>query len=230
MAFKCVAIMLKYLYPNINWSSIESVGFDLDGTLYDESDFIAEVYRPISQIFSVASNKSPEFIYAALMNRWVEVGSSYPRIFEEVLKMSGVTFDEIDVYIKQALEVFRAFNPKISLSSFVQDILDECHNKFNLFVVTDGRESLQLRKVESLGLYRWIPENHIFVTSTLPGGLPKPSIEAITYINERLGFNIREKSIFFGDRLVDKIYSRNVGMQFISVSVMRPVSHIRFEN
>ena len=227
MAFKCVVIMLKYLYPNINWSSVESVGFDLDGTLYDESQFIAEVYQPISEIFSTACSKPQHIIYSALMRRWYEVGSSYPKIFEEVLKWGGISTEESNFLINSALEIFRSFSPKISLSGFVEEILDECFDKYNLFVVTDGREGLQLRKVESLGLYRWIPKSNIFVTTALPDGLPKPSAKGVGYINEQLGYKIQDNSIFFGDRLVDKIYARNVGMQFISVSVMRPVPHVR---
>lgn len=219
--------MLKYLYPSIDWSSIESIGFDLDGTLYDESHFIAEVYRPISKIFSEPCNKSPEFIYMTLMSRWLEVGSSYSKIFEEVLDMHGVPFDKANIYIDSALEVFRAFNPSISLSSFVKEVLEECHKRYKLFVVTDGRESLQLRKIKSLQLNKWIPDKHIFVTSTLPGGLPKPNCDGIGFINERLGFNMGSKSIFFGDRLVDEIYSRNIGMQFLAVSVMHPVHCVR---
>ena len=44
--------MLKYLYPQINWNNINYVGFDLDGTLYDEADFIAQAYIKISNYLS----------------------------------------------------------------------------------------------------------------------------------------------------------------------------------
>ena len=39
--------MLSALYPNINWSEIDCIGLDLDGTLYDEYEFIKQVYYSI---------------------------------------------------------------------------------------------------------------------------------------------------------------------------------------
>ena len=39
---------MKSLFNKINWDEISYVGFDLDGTLYDEYDFIYNVYLEIS--------------------------------------------------------------------------------------------------------------------------------------------------------------------------------------
>ena len=39
--------MLNVLYPDIDWSHIKYIGFDLDGTLYDEFEFIVQTYKKI---------------------------------------------------------------------------------------------------------------------------------------------------------------------------------------
>ena len=39
--------MLNVLCPNFDCRNIKYVGFDLDGTLYDEFDFIYQVYSKI---------------------------------------------------------------------------------------------------------------------------------------------------------------------------------------
>lgn len=45
---------MKYLSNSADWRGIHAVEFDIDGTLYDEMEFISQVYRPISQIIADA--------------------------------------------------------------------------------------------------------------------------------------------------------------------------------
>ena len=46
---------MKYLSKQIKWEEIRAIGFDLDGTLYDEFDFIKgslEALSILSQLFN----------------------------------------------------------------------------------------------------------------------------------------------------------------------------------
>ena len=74
--------MLKYSHDNVDWNKIDFVGFDLDGTLYDEFDFISQVYRPIAIILAKATNNCPDAVYDRLLRRWTDMGSSYNKIFD----------------------------------------------------------------------------------------------------------------------------------------------------
>ena len=76
---------MNYLLSNdFEWKNIKSVGFDIDGTLYDEFDFIDQVYEEISEIFKDYVINIKE-IKIKLLHIWLEKGSSYPYIFKEIV-------------------------------------------------------------------------------------------------------------------------------------------------
>ena len=56
--------MMKYLYPQIDWEPIKYVGFDLDGTLYDESNFISQVYEKIASVISKKTGSNADLIFS----------------------------------------------------------------------------------------------------------------------------------------------------------------------
>ena len=76
--------MLNALYKDIDWSSITTVGFDMDGTLYDEYDFIKQVYSEINSQL-IQNNE----ILLFMNQKWIEKGSSYPHIFDEAYERSN---------------------------------------------------------------------------------------------------------------------------------------------
>ena len=117
--------MLKSLYPEISWNDIDIIGLDMDGTLYDEIDFISEVYRPISFKLATVDKRSPEEIYSWMLSRWIEKGSSYNKIFEEVLLGVNINFEYKSKLISECLEIFRCYKPEIILSERVEAVLNE---------------------------------------------------------------------------------------------------------
>jgi len=103
---------MNVLYDDVNWEKVKYVGFDLDGTIYDEFDFIKQVYSQINkQIFK--HQNSFEFI----LSRWIEKGSSYTKIFDEVyIKYEHNYYNSKEKFIMSSLEVFRDFSPTLKLS------------------------------------------------------------------------------------------------------------------
>jgi len=135
--------MMKYLSNNIDWEKVHAVGFDIDGTLYDEMEFISQVYRPISQIIADACGVDKEEVYDRILVRWVEKGSSYDRIFEEVLLDHEVSHPERTKVIDKCLSAYRSFNPDLSLSSRVQFLLQVLSSEYELFLITEGNSTLR---------------------------------------------------------------------------------------
>ena len=86
--------MLSPLFKNVNWNHITSVGFDMDGTLYDEFDFIKQVYSEINK--QLILNDS---ILSFMTERWLEKGSSYPLIFSEAYDKCESIFVEKEDFI-----------------------------------------------------------------------------------------------------------------------------------
>jgi Predicted hydrolase (HAD superfamily) len=213
--------MLTSLFTQINWSSVRAVGFDLDGTLYDEFDFISQVYPAClegcaSFLESASLARGRDF----LLTRWLEKGSSYPHLLEEVFALCGGRPNEREDFIRQALEIFRTFRPNLKLPFRSAFILSQCRRRWPIFLITDGREKLQGAKFDSLGLAAYFPEERRCFTGALPDGSAKPSPAAYDHLG--LPYSGREVA-FFGDREVDQKFAAALGFQFTRVAVMNSV-------
>ena len=214
--------MLKSLYPEISWNDIDIIGLDMDGTLYDEIDFISEVYRPISFKLATVDKRSPEEIYSWMLSRWIEKGSSYNKIFEEVLLGVNINFEYKSKLISECLEIFRCYKPEIILSERVEADLNEMKKSFGLFLITDGSGALQARKFESLGLGRWIDANNVGITGSFGAMFSKPATNIIEKIEILRGGKYEGRVVYFGDRDVDATFSKNAGFNFVRVKSMKP--------
>jgi hypothetical protein len=215
--------MLKYLYPEINWNEIDIIGLDMDGTLYNEIDFISQVYRPLAIKLATVDKRSQEEIYSWMLSRWLEKGSSYNKIFEEVLFGVNVSNKYKNKLISECLEIFRGFRPKIFLSEWVESLLDEMSKSFPLFLISDGSSELQILKFESLDLGRWIKSNNVGITGNFGVEFFKPSLKIIEKIEILRGGSYEGRVVYFGDRDVDEVFSNHAGFRFVRVNCMKPV-------
>lgn len=193
--------MLNILFPNICWEKIECVCVDLDGTIYDEYEFIDQVYEKIASEFADEIKKE---LSGFLKLRWLQKGSSYPKIFKEAENKFQLTGLE-----SKALEIFRNYKPEIKLSGRAKFILNELKNNVPLMLlITDGKEILQNNKVRSLGINYFF--NEIIVTKNFP----KPSQFYGSYLIKK--YNLKNnRVVFLGDREADRAFSENCGFQFL---------------
>ncbi len=210
-----LSIIANY-YNKVDWSTIRYVGFDLDGTLYDEFEFIAQVYREIHNLFF-----KDLIINEFMLIRWLEKGSSYNKIFEEaydLYKERMMNFVSKEEFVEMCLEIYRNFEPKLNLPARNQFILELLSKNYTLFLISDGNPILQRRKFTILGLDKFFKEDFVLFTGDDPENLAKPKIKSI----EKLNISPQE-SVYFGDRDLDKLFAKNAGMQFQKVYNMIPV-------
>lgn len=201
--------MKNFLFDKINWENIEYIGFDMDGTLYDEFEFIEQVYRAISKQFKNKSAKE------YMLKRWLEKGSSYNRIFDEtydLFKKDLIDNISKENFIKNCLNIFRNFNPKIKISKRTKSFLKYFSQKYTLFLVSDGNLNLQKKKFKSLKLDRYFDQKNVFFTGIDTKIYSKPNIICLNQLKI-----IPEKSVFFGDREIDELFAKNSKMQFQKV-------------
>ncbi|KUO70136.1 MAG: hypothetical protein APF81_00365 [Desulfosporosinus sp. BRH_c37] len=209
--------MLKSLFPNIQWEQIEVIGFDLDGTLYDELDFIIQVYRPISKLLALNSKRYENEAYNWIIYRWLEKGSSYPCIFDEFLTSHGVSEEIIrQEIIEKCLILYREFRPVIYLDARVRTLLDYFHGQFQLFIVTDGNFRLQMAKFKALGLARWFDLENVIVSGKFGINYQKPATLMAKEINVLRHHSV-ERVAYLGDREIDREFSAKLGFQFEKV-------------
>lgn len=208
---------MKYLSSNIDWREVQVVGFDIDGTLYDEIEFISQVYRPISHIIADACSVDKEEVFDRILARWMEKGSSYDRIFEEVLLDHEVSHPERTKDIDKCLSAYRSFNPGLSLSSRVQFLLQVLSSAHTLFLVTDGTPKLQRAKFRSLELERWFSASNSIFTGEYGEGRAKPDTRTLSDIEIPAVTSAPDKVVFFGDRQCDCEFANRAGFHFLRV-------------
>lgn len=206
--------MLSHLFKNVNWNDVTSVGFDMDGTLYDEFDFIKQVYSEINN--QLISNDN---ILSFMTDRWLEKGSSYPFIFSEAYdKCSDTVYDKED-FVKRAIDIYRNFSPKISLDDRNKKLMSYFKENFKLYLITDGHYQLQMKKFTSLGLSKYFEDQYVVFTGKYSSEYHKPQNKSLELININL-----DNSIYFGDRDLDKEFALSSNIQFIRVKNMLVVN------
>lgn len=217
--------MLKSLYPTVDWESIKSVGFDLDGTLYDEADFISQVYRPIANQIAAATGDLAEDVYHKILQLWFEKGSSYNRLFADA--MSGRQLDEhtINSTVNKCLEIFRNFEPVLRISPRVSEILSYLGSRYEVFLLSDGSSGLQRAKIRSLGLAQWFEERNIAISGEHGSAFSKPSIGMLQFIDAVSPTMPTGSIAYFGDRNIDQQFAHAADFHFVRVFCMVPVSN-----
>lgn len=213
--------MLKSLFPGIDWDVVKYVGFDMDGTLYDELDFIKQVYKPIATRIAQTLQLPAEDIYRRLLERWVEKGSSYNRIFDEMLTSGELSDCEREDVIKECLQIFRNYFPVLTLTNRVSFLLHYLHPKYELFLITDGGAQLQKSKFHALGLSKWFKEENIGFTGLYGSAFNKPSSRIASKIKILQGICDPKQVVFFGDREIDEKFARGLGYQFVLTHCMQ---------
>ncbi len=179
----------------------------MDGTLYDEFDFIKQVYQAIS-------NELGESARTFMEMRWLQKGSSYTHIFEETY---DIFFEHIGKtrteFIKNCLKTYRGFQATLSLTPRCESILNYCYTNYRIFLVTDGNAALQKSKFISLGLSRFFHPERVVFTDDHGDQFIKPSPDSLNLLEDI----DPEKSVFLGDREADELFAKASGMQFQKV-------------
>ena len=196
----------------------------MDGTLYNEIDFIADVYEEISEYLSNLGYGDTKDIFNTLYAKWHDKGSAYPYIFDEYL--SKIIEDQIlkEKIVKNCVNIYRNSKPNLIIDNNVEKILDEFKDNYLLFLVSDGFENLQIKKFESLKLNRWFNEDKVFFTGKHGKNFYKPSIkikEDPLFSEMDLNF---KNTVYFGDRENDELFAKKMKFEFIKVKNMKIVN------
>ena len=206
---------MKYLSNSINWEDLTHIGWDLDGTLYDEFSFIKQAYVRVINRFAVDQDQA-KMMLNFMLGKWMEKGSSYPFIFGEVFDLIfKANQGNSKIFVDEAVSLFRSTNPKLELNERLRFLLTEMADRFKLFLLTDGHEHLQRAKMNALGLADYFEEKHIHISGVYGKGFEKPNTKVLEKLLEKGSISEETKKVLYiGDRLRDKQFAENVGFSF----------------
>ena len=201
--------MTKYFISELE--KYDSVGFDVDGTLYDEFDFISQAYRGVARVIAELADAKESDVYEALCSEWKQFGSSKTTLFQDVYYKFSEKIPED--FIKKCVNAFRSEPIELSLSDEAEKILDELKsNNKDLFIVTDGNSSLQRKKIAALGLEKWFSKENIAVSGDWGSEYQKPSPYMYETVLKR---NCNQNTVYLGDRDIDKRFAESINADFI---------------
>lgn len=145
------------------------VVFDMDDTLYPETDYVRSGYRAVCR--HIAENTGlPDGPFFERMWWHFRYGDSR-RVFDAVLLEFALGGRFTPAML---VEIYRLHMPEIHLSADAREVLTHLRTmSCRLAVVTDGPWGMQQRKVEALGLAGYVDQ--VVLTDSLPPGSAKPS-------------------------------------------------------
>lgn len=191
----------------VQWSKYKLVIFDLDNTLYRETDYLFAAYERIGNHLA-GGNYARAMEYSHFLCRsFVEEGRK--ELFQRLIaKYELVTpIDELLSILWQtecSLELYPQMKQCIA-SLLAQQI--------EVAVLTNGQVVQQKQKVANLRLQELFPEIQVLYAAEIAA---KPSPLAVEQLVHEKGVT-KKQTVLIGDSEVDKQTALNAGIEYIDV-------------
>ena len=187
-----------------------AVIFDLDDTLYREHDYVRSGFAAVSRRLA-AEPGAPDAaaLYAELEAEWLANGRG--RVFDVVAAAHG-----LHTPVAELVDTYREHEPALELYPDAERALQRLAREgAAVAVLTDGKASVQRRKLRALGLDRRIA--CIVVSDDYGPDAWKPSTVPFERALERLGVPAGE-AVYVGDNPAkDFIGARALGLGTVRV-------------
>lgn len=183
---------------------MSAIIFDLDDTLHRERRWILSGFAALAAHIEQRWAIDRRSTFAALA-RTVRAGQRH-----EALQLLCQHHQLSDTLIPEFVQLIRAHEPRLRLSSETRDVLTRLRSTWRIGVLTNGRPEVQARKIAALGLAPMVDE---VVYADLYGG--KPTYLPFLMVAERLGAE-PSQCVFVGDHPWFDVYgARRVGMRTV---------------
>ncbi|WP_121661841.1 HAD family hydrolase [Metabacillus litoralis] len=182
---------------------MDTIIFDVDDTLYDQlkpfknaftSNFKHLTDISIEKLY-ISSRKHSERLFDKS-----EAGTVSLLELHTYRIMAACKEFEIEINENEAITFQRTYEEeqkKITLYPEIERLLELLsHKGKQLGILTNGPHQHQLMKINQLGLTRWIPEEHIFISGAI--GSAKPALLAFETVEKKLLLN-KNHTVYIGD-------------------------------
>jgi putative hydrolase of the HAD superfamily len=124
--------------------------FDLDDTLYPESDYVRGGFRAVGEWAEERLGRSQAIVRAQLQALFD--GGFRADAFQWWLSEQGLP----DSLLPDMVKAYREHVPVIRFYPDTEAALEELNGEYRLGLLTEGRRAAQEAKIRALGLDRWI--------------------------------------------------------------------------
>ena len=181
---------------------IKAIGFDLDDTLYDRSEYYKKIFNIMSQSIVDSDVDFKEFYHCFQFFSDLEyekfiqgkkskkdyqidrVIETYRHFDTLISREDAIIFDALYLYYREEL-VYR---------EYAENLLARLKEEgFYLFILTNGASEDQRNKLRKLSISKYIPEERWFVSDEL--GTTKPESEIFKIVEEKFNSVVKIFSI-----------------------------------
>ena len=131
---------------------ISTVGFDLDNTLYDQSQHFRSFCREASCWLENEASVPPGRTMRAFGHVVRRRTFAHAHLFDEVLEALGIWRK---AYVRELIDRYHRHRARLVPYPGVLGTLESLSARHLLFLITDGESNMQRAKVESLGIARF---------------------------------------------------------------------------
>lgn len=199
---------------------MDAIIFDVDDTLYDQLHPFRKAFEacfphlhhvPLQPLF-VSSRKHSDTLFHENEKGTVSLTELHTYRMRTACKDFGIEISDMEALKFQ--EYYQMEQQRIELDSEMEKLLDHLsHQKKVLGILTNGPAEHQQRKIDQLGLNRWIPQEHTFISGAI--GAAKPHPRVFDFIEETLQLK-KENTLYIGDSFAnDVIGAKQAGWNMI---------------
>ena len=201
---------------NHNLYRIKAIVFDLDDTLYPQISYKRSGFNVVAQWLASRQNLSQSVILSELEDILALYGPSYPYMFDRLAERLKIGPHVVPEMVRRFIE----HEPRIHCYDGVLDMLSRLRRRYCLGILTDGRLTVQRKKIVSLGLTDRVDE--ILFSDAM--GLEKPAAELFQWFEDAFRLNC-ENLMYVGDNPQKDFYGANCrGWRTVMVKTGIPLS------
>lgn len=173
--------------------------FDLDDTLYNQIDPFQQSIEKnfdfkdiaIEQLYIAFRKHSDELFYLEISGQMSMKDMHVARI-SKALEEFGIMISREEA--EQFQKDYQYFQYNIQVTEDVEQTLNYCVEKgIQLGVITNGPLEHQRSKIKQLRIEKWIPVEHIFISSEV--GIAKPDVKIFELVEEKM--NVSKSEVYY---------------------------------
>jgi len=191
--------------------SLDAVIFDLDYTLYDQSQYVRGALVDVAHVIAGEVAADGRALVRSLIQMWRGLGTGHDSLFDLWLDGHGL---RSPTRVERCVSVFHRHRPaSLRPYSGAHEMLERLRASYHVGIITDGHVGMQRIKIWALGLAEHV---HTIVYSAALSRR-KPDPEVFRHALDLAGV-APQAAVFVGDHPVRDIHgARQVGMRTIRV-------------
>ena len=190
---------------NAEWLKYKLYVFDLDDTLYRETDYLFAAYRRIGEFLASGDAGRAREYTRFLCDSFVSDGRQ--GLFQRLLDRY-----QLKVPVEQLLDVLRSTDCPLELFATMRAVLDELvQSGKHVAVLTNGNLRQQQQKITNLKFAQLYPGIEIVYAATIAS---KPSPAAVLQLMAAYHTEAAQ-TIIIGDSETDRQTALNAGIDYI---------------